>query len=65
MARQARQGAIRPGPCVSHRSRARRASWSLHRALALERARADRLEAALAEARRPWLVRLLEAVRRR
>jgi hypothetical protein len=30
-----------------------------------ERARADRLEAALAEARRPWLARLLEAVRRR
>jgi hypothetical protein len=30
-----------------------------------ERARADRLEAALAEARRPWLARLLEAVRRK
>jgi hypothetical protein len=30
-----------------------------------ERARADRLEAALAEARRPVLLRLLEALRRR
>jgi hypothetical protein len=30
-----------------------------------ERARADRLEAALAEARRPWLARLLEALRRK
>jgi hypothetical protein len=30
-----------------------------------ERVRADRLEAALVEARRPWLARLLEAVRRR
>src|SRR4051794_14799032 len=33
--------------------------------LAAERARADRLEAALAEARKPVLVRLLEALRRR
>jgi hypothetical protein len=32
---------------------------------ATERARADRLEAALAEARKPALVRLLEAIRRR
>ena len=30
-----------------------------------ERARADRLEAALVEARRPWLARLFEAVRRK
>jgi hypothetical protein len=30
-----------------------------------ERARADRLEAALAEARKGWLERVLEAVRRR
>jgi hypothetical protein len=30
-----------------------------------ERARADRLEAALAEARRPWLARVLEGLRRR
>ena len=29
------------------------------------RARADKLEAALAEARKPWVVRLLEALRRR
>ena len=29
------------------------------------RARGDRLEAALAEARRPWLARVLEALRRR
>jgi hypothetical protein len=33
--------------------------------LAAERARGDRLEAALAEARKGWLERLLEAVRRR
>ena len=33
--------------------------------LAKAEARADRLEAALAEARRPWLARLVEAVRRR
>src|SRR3954452_14417380 len=32
--------------------------------LALERVRADRLEAALAEARRPWLARVLEGLRR-
>ncbi len=30
-----------------------------------ERARGNRLEAALAEARRPWLARLIEAVRRK
>ena len=30
-----------------------------------ERARADRLEAALAEARRPWLARVIEGLRRR
>jgi hypothetical protein len=30
-----------------------------------ERARGDRLEAALAEARRPWLARVLEGLRRR
>jgi hypothetical protein len=45
--------------------RGRHASWSLHEALAKAEARADRLEAALAEARRPVLLRLLEAVRRR
>ena len=33
--------------------------------LALERARADRLEAALAEARRPWLAKVLEGLRRK
>jgi hypothetical protein len=33
--------------------------------LALERARADRLETALAEARRPWLARVIEGLRRR
>ena len=32
---------------------------------ALERARADRLEAALVEARRPWLARVLEGLRRK
>jgi hypothetical protein len=32
---------------------------------ALERARADRLEAALAEARRPWLAKVLEGLRRK
>ena len=37
----------------------------LREALGAERARADRLEAALAEARKPALVRLLEALRRR
>jgi hypothetical protein len=42
-----------------------RRSAELREALALERARADRLEAALVEARRPWLARLLEAVRRK
>jgi hypothetical protein len=30
-----------------------------------ERARSDRLEAALAEARRPWLARVLEGLRRK
>src|SRR3954447_8939508 len=34
-------------------------------ALAKAEARADRLEAALAEARRPWLARVLEGLRRR
>ena len=33
--------------------------------LAAERARGDRLEAALAEARRPWLARVLEGLRRK
>ena len=33
--------------------------------LAHERARADRLEAALVEARRPWLARVLDGLRRR
>src|SRR4051812_36837980 len=32
--------------------------------LGQERARADRLEAALAEARRPWLAKVLEGLRR-
>ncbi len=30
-----------------------------------ERARCDRLEAALAEARRPWLAKVLEGLRRK
>jgi hypothetical protein len=42
-----------------------RRSTDLQAVLELERARADRLEAALAEARKGWLERLLEAVRRR
>jgi len=37
----------------------------LQAVLELERARADRLAAELAEARRPVLLRLLEALRRR
>jgi hypothetical protein len=37
----------------------------VHEALAKAKARADRLEAALVEARRPWLARLLEALRRK
>jgi hypothetical protein len=42
-----------------------RRSTDLQAVLELERARADRLEAALAEARKGWLERLVEAVRRR
>ena len=42
-----------------------RRSTDLQAVLELERARADRLEAALAEARKGWLERVLEAVRRR
>ena len=38
---------------------------TLTTALAKAEARGDRLEAALVEARRPWLARLLEALRRR
>jgi hypothetical protein len=34
-------------------------------ALAVERARGDRLEAALAEARRPWLAKVLDGLRRK
>ena len=37
----------------------------LRQALDHERARSDRLEAALAEARRPWLARMIEGLRRR
>src|SRR3954469_21855335 len=37
----------------------------LREALARAEARADRLEAALAEARRPWLLRLLDGLRRK
>ncbi len=37
----------------------------LREATAKAEARADRLEAALAEARRPWLAKVLEALRRR
>ena len=41
-------------------------SWrDLTAALARAEARADRLEAALAEARRPWLARVLEGLRRK
>jgi hypothetical protein len=50
------------------RDRAARAEAALvevRAALAREQARADRLEAELAEARKGWLERLLEAVRRR
>ena len=52
-----------PDPYFPPTVRGRRASWSLHEALAKVEARADRLEAALGEARRPWLARLLEALR--
>jgi hypothetical protein len=38
------------------------ASWTM---LGQERARGDRLEAALAEARRPWLAKVLEGLRRK
>src|SRR4051794_17173291 len=38
---------------------------TLTAALAKAEARADRLEAALAEARRPWLAKVLEGLRRR
>ena len=62
--REARQSAFRPGPLLQA-VRGRRASWSLHEVLAKAEARGDRLEAALVEARRPWLARLLEAVRRK
>ena len=62
--REARQGAFRLGPLLSPAVRGRRASWSPHEALAKAEVRADRLEAAVVEARRPWLARLLEAVRR-
>jgi hypothetical protein len=41
-----------------------RRSTDLQAVLELERARADRLEAALAEARKGWLERVLEALRR-
>jgi len=37
----------------------------MREALAKAEARADRLEAALAEARRPWLARMIEGLRRR
>jgi hypothetical protein len=37
----------------------------LRQALEHERARGDRLEAALAEARRPWLAKVLEGLRRK
>jgi hypothetical protein len=42
-----------------------RRSADLAAALAKAEARADRLEAALAEARRPWLARVLEGLRRK
>jgi hypothetical protein len=42
-----------------------RRSTDLQAVLELERTRADRLEAALAEARKGWLERVLEAIRRR
>jgi hypothetical protein len=38
---------------------------SLAEGLAAERARGDRLEAALTEARRPWVVRVIEMLRRK
>jgi hypothetical protein len=43
----------------------RQALDELRTALAVERARGDRLELALGEARKGWLERVLEAVRRR
>ncbi len=42
-----------------------RRSADLAATLAVERSRADRLEAALAEARRPWLAKVLEGLRRK
>jgi hypothetical protein len=42
-----------------------RRNTELAETLSAERSRADRLEAALAEARKPALVRLVEALRRR
>ena len=42
-----------------------RRNGDLAATLAVERARAERLEAALAEARRPWLARVLDGLRRK
>jgi len=42
-----------------------RRSADLGAALAKAEVRADRLEAALAEARRPWLARVIEGLRRK
>jgi hypothetical protein len=42
-----------------------RREGDLAAALALERSRSDRLEAVLVEARRPWLARVLEGLRRK
>lgn len=42
-----------------------RRSADLSATVSAERARGDRLEAALADARRPWLARMLDGMRRR
>jgi hypothetical protein len=53
------------GELVAEQRRNAELVATLTAVLAKAEARADRLEAALVESRRPWLARLLEAVRRR
>jgi hypothetical protein len=53
------------GELAAEQRRNAELAGELRAALAKAEARADRLEAALAEARRPWLARVLEGLRRK